>query len=177
MCLPYDNVEEADGCDPNTNGLKHTVWFNSRKNITAYPTPKAATTSDDLGIMEDDYTVTSGKPFKTLKHDVEISNLKYEGAAPGVGPFKVTGSLFIRGNKDVATGFAAQALYDPMVLVLQLGDGTRWPVGNADYPAKLKPMFDSKSVGSTDPRGWEIQFESYSTYPERLEAASIVPLV
>lgn len=177
MCLPYDAVEEADACDPNVNGLKNTIWFNSRKNITAYPTPKTATTSDDLGIMEDDYTVASGKPFKTLKHDVEISNFKSESSAPGVGPFKVSATIFIKGNKDVATGFAAQAAYDQMVFVLQLADGTRWPIGNADYPARVKMMFDSKSVGSTDPRGWELQIESFSTYPERLEAASIVPLV
>jgi len=177
FCLPYDNVTEADACDPNTNGIKNTVWFNSRKNVTAFPTAKATTTSDDLGIMEGDYTVTSGKPFKTLKHEVTISNFKTANVGAGVGPFKVECSLFVKGNKDVATGFAAQAAYDELVAVIQLTDGTRWPIGNADFPAKVTAMFDSKAVGATDPRGWEFKIESYQIYPERLEAASEIPLV
>ena len=177
FCLPYDAVTQADACDPNLNGLMSTVWFNSRKNITAYPTAKATTTSDDLGIMEDDYTVASGKPFKTLQHDHEISDLKHEGTAAGLGPFKVTAKLFVRGSKDVITGFAAQAQYDEMVFVAQLSDGTRWPIGNAQFPARVKAMFDSKAVGATDPRGWEFEITSMSVYPERLDPTSVVPLV
>lgn len=177
FCLPYDSVTQADACDPNLNGLRSTVWFNSRKNITAYPTAKTATTSDDLGIMENDYTVASGKPFKTLQHDHEVSDLKFEGVAPGVGPFKVTAKLFVRGSKDVIAGFAAQVQYDEIVAVLQLSDGVRYPLGNADFPCRVKAMFDSKAVGATDPRGWEFELTSMSVYPERLTALSAVPLV
>lgn len=177
MCLPYDPVTQADACDPNTNGLKATgVLFNSRKNVTAYPSQPTATTSNDLGALTGNYTVASGKPFVALEHDCEVSDIKLEGTAPGVGPFKVTCKLFIRGSKDVIDGFASQALYDEMVFVVPQSDGRRRPIGNADYPARVKPMFDSKSVGSTDPRGWEFEITSYSTYSERLDAASTVPI-
>lgn len=176
FCLPYDAVTQADACDTNLNGLKATAWFNSRKNITAYPTLKAATTSDDLGVLENDYTVASGKPFKTFALDHEVSDIKLEGAAPGVGPFKVTCKLFVRGNKDVIAGFAAQAQYDELVFVVQDSSGVRWPIGNADYPCRVKAMFDSKVVNATDPRGWEFELTSNSVYPERLESASVVPL-
>ena len=177
MCLPYDPVTQADACDPNANGLKATgVLFNSRKNVTAYPTQPTATTSDDLGALTGNYTVAVGKPFVALEHDCEVSDIKLEGTAPGVGPFKVTCKLFIRGSKDVIDGFAGQALYDEMVFVVPQSDGRRRPIGNADYPARVKPMFDSKSVGSSDPRGWEFEITSYSTYSERIAAASTVPI-
>jgi hypothetical protein len=178
FCLPYDAVTQADACDVNTNGIKASgILFNSRKNITAYPAQATPTTSDDLGVLAGDYTVTSGKPFVALAHDHEVSDIKLEGTAPGVGPFKVTAKLFVRGSKAVIDGFASQAQYDEMVFVIPQADGVRRVVGNADYPAKVKAMFDSKTVGATDPRGWEFEISSYSTYSERLSTASAVPIV
>ena len=176
FCLPYDNVTAADACDTNLNGVKQQVLLNSRKNITAYPTQKTSTTSDDLGVMEDDYTVAVGKPFTKLEADCELSDLKYESLGNGVGPFKVTAKLFVRGSKDVINGFAAQAIYDELVMVVTMSDGQRVTLGNADWPARVKAMFDSKAVGASDPRGWEFEITSYCKYPERLDAASVVPL-
>lgn len=177
FCLPYDAVTQADACDTNLNGLKATAWINSRKNITAYPQPNASpTTSDDLGVLTGDYTVASGKPFVAIGLDHEVSDIKLEGTAPGVGPFKVSGKLFVRGSKAVIDGFASQVLYDEVVLVVAQSDGTRRPVGNADYPCRIKPMFDSKVVGATDPRGWEFEFTSYSVYSERLGPLVTLPL-
>lgn len=177
FCLPYDAVTQADACDVNVNGLKTTAWINSRKNITAYPAgPGSPTGSDDLGILTGDYTVASGKPFVPIGLDHEVSDIKLEGVAPGVGPFKVTGKLFLRGSKAVIDGFASQVLYDDVVLVVAQSDGTRRPIGNADFACRVKPMFDSKVVGATDPRGWEFEFTSYSVYSERLGPLVEVPL-
>lgn len=177
FCLPYDEVTQADACDPNLNGLKATAWINSRKNITAYPAnPASPASSDEIGIQTGDYTVAVGKPFVPIAFDHEVSDIKLEGAAPGVGPFKVTGKLFVRGSKAAIDGFASQVLYDDVVLVVQQPDGTRRPIGNADFPCRVKPMFDSKTIGATDPRGWEFEFTSNSVYSERLGPLVTVPL-
>lgn len=176
LCLPYDAVTGADACDPNVGGLQSRILFNSRKNITAYPANVTKTTSDDLGVLTGNYSCTSGAEFQTLDLDHEVSDVKLEGAAPGVGPFKVTAKLFVRGTKNVIDGFAGQAQYDDMCFILPQSDGVRRPVGNASYPARVKAMFDSKTTTATDPRGWEFEIVSYSVYSERLETASTVPV-
>lgn len=178
LCLGYDKVEAAGACDVNIGGLKSTALFNSRKNITAYPTQITAATSKDLGVLEGAYTcTTTNDEFQAIMLDHEVSDIKLEGAAPGVGPFKVTAKLFVRGDKDEVEGFAAQAQYDEMVFVVTQSDGKRKPIGNADYPARVKAMFDSKTVSATDPRGWEFEITSYSVYPERLEDTVTIPVL
>ncbi len=178
LCLNYDIVESAGACDVNIGGLKSTALFNSRKNITAYPTPKTAVSSKDLGILEGAYTcVSTPLEFQSLSLDHELSDIKYVGAAPGIGPFKATCKLFVRGDKDEVEGFAAQAQYDEMVFIITQSDGKRKPVGNADYPARVKAMFDSKTVEATDPRGWEFEITSYCIHPERLDSTVVVPII
>ena len=177
LCLDYDAVDGSGACETNVNGLKEGILFNSRKNITAYPTAIAATSSKDLGILDGAYSCTSGSEFQTLNIDHEVSDVKLEGTAPGVGPFKVTANLFVRGSKEEVEGFAAQAQYDKMVFILPQSDGVRRVIGNADYPARVKAMFDTKNTESTDPRGWQFEISSKSVYPERLKSTATVPTI
>lgn len=172
----YDAVPASSPQNPNVNGLAPAVLLNSRENVTAYPANKTIATSNDLGIMTGDYTVTASKPFTALKLDHEVSNLKRENMGAGFGPVKTTVDLFVRGTTDEILGFMNQCIYDELVVVVKMADGKRVPLGNTDFPARIKAEFDSKTVSASDPRGYKFTIESYSKYGEELEAASVVPI-
>lgn len=172
----YDAVVAPSHQNPNANGLKPAVLLNSRENVTGYPAQSAITTSNDKGQLTGDYTVASGKPFTKLVLDHETSNVMHEGPGAGFGPFKTTCKMFVRGETKDIMGFAAQAQYDELVVIVTESDGTRKPIGNVDFPARITAKFDSKSTTASDPRGWEFEISSYSLYPEVLDAASVVPL-
>lgn len=177
LCLDYDPVTSAQACDPNVGGLQSGILFNTRSRITAYPAQITKVTAKDLGVLDGAYTTALGEEFQSLQLDHEVSDVKIEGNSAGMGPFKVTAKIFVRGSKDEVEGFAAQAQYDEMVFVLPQSDGVRRVVGNAQFPARVKGMFDSKTVTATDPRGWEFEVTSYSIYPERLKSTATVPVL
>jgi hypothetical protein len=175
--ITFGNLTESNCEDPNINGIKPKAYWNLRRNITAFPVQKTIATMADLGILEDDYIITATKPFYAIILDHEASDVKVEDPGAGYGPKKVTASIFIKGSKaDIDGWISAMSLEPDLVFVLEQSDGVRRPIGNADFPARLSAKFDSKSVGSTDSRGWEVEVSSYSIYSERLAADVAVPL-
>ena len=173
---PYAAVKAPSHQNPNENGLKPSVLINSRENVTAYPAQKTISSASDLGINTGDYTVTSGKPFTPVALDHETSNVMHEGPGGGFGPFKTTCKMFVRGSKADVDGFANQVQYDELVVVVTQADGTRKPIGNSDFPARINAKYDSKAVSASDPRGWEFEIVSFSKYAEVLDSASTIPL-
>lgn len=174
---PLDYDAPGGPCVENMNGLKQSALFNSRCNITDYPTQATMTTSKNKGQLTGSYTCTADKEFQVLILDHEVSDVKIEGQGAGFGPFKVSAKLFVRGTRDEIEGFCAQAQYDEMVFILPQTDGVRRPIGNEDFPARCMAKFDSKTVSATDPRGLEFEITSYSKYPERLLDAVTVPVI
>ncbi len=173
---PYAAVKAPSHQAPNVNGLKPSVLINSRENVLTYPVPKTIASASDLGIMTGDYTITTGKPFTPVALDHEVSNVMHEGPGGAFGPFKTSCKMFVRGSKADVDGFANQVQYDEIVAVIPQADGSRKPIGNADFPARVVAKYDSKSVSASDPRGWEFEIVSFSKYAEVLDSASVVPL-
>lgn len=176
--MDFVHVTSADADSKNVNGLKELVHFNERSNITAWPVQAASTDASNLGVKTGNYTVASGKPFKRVTIDHEVSIAKFEGQTDGAGPFKVSADLFIRGSKADIDGFCNALQYSPdMAFVIPQGDGVRVQIGNEDYPARVKAMFDSKETKASDPRGWKLEISSYSVFKDSLSSATLVPIV
>lgn len=165
-----------NSCPGDINGLKAELLFIDRSKVTDYPALGTLTSSEDTAELTGDYEVSSGAKFSPLPIEVEQSSYKFEPAGAGFGPFKVVATVFVKGSKKQALGIVSMLTYCRSIVVLKDANGERVPIGNADYPAYAKGMFDSKTASSNDPRGWEIEITSYTTFPAVLSAATVVPV-
>lgn len=166
-----------NSCPGDINGLKAELLFIDRSKVTDYPVLGTLASSEDVAELTGDYEVAVSAKFSPLPIEVEMSSYKHEAAGAGFGPYKTVATVFVKGSNKQVRGVVAMLNYCKAIYVLKDANGDRVPIGNADYPAYAKANFDSKTASSNDPRGWEIEITSYTTFPSVLSAATVVPIV
>lgn len=146
-------------------GIRKTVYAISKRHIVKWPVlPKVAKTSmKEIAIYQGDFELAADATFMRIDLSLNKGSLKYE--TQGEKPSRTIlnkGSFKHPYNDEDAAAFAAQAIADDLVFVVQQRNGKFRVLGNEMFETDVKVGGDT-GEGTTGEVGTTIEVEVADT--------------
>ena len=142
-------------------GVRNKVWVSPKKNIVGWPVlPKTVSASmRERAIYQGDFVMASDAVFKRIDLSLNKGAINYE--TQGEKPSRTIlnkGSFKHPYNDEDAAAFAAQAIADDLVFVVQQRDGKYRVLGNEMFETDVK-VSGGTGEGTTGEVGTTIEVE------------------
>lgn len=178
MCLTIEDLGGEDCNVINSPGTAQEGYYAFDSDIEEYSALGATIDSFEKSILRTvNFIMKTGKRFASIKLHVDQNSIQNEFMGEkGSGNFQNRARVFVLGNANDVAGFSAQVARRKTCWLFPLNDGSIAQIGTKEHPAYVKPMFDSLTDESADPRGWEFQVVSTDTHPWRFDPTLEIPL-
>lgn len=175
MCLPYINIAGATPCEPNSIGLIAKVNYIPRADIVTAPAEAASPTLiSQNGKLTGAFTLETGKFWKSLPIEVEVSEFMAEGNFKGrSGNYKISAPVKLSSTSEDAIGTMNQMPYDDVVVVIHATSGKRYVIGlGASSKVNVAPALKTQNTESSDGAGIDWVFAATSPKVYFLDSAT-----
>ena len=158
--IDYTNLTGPNGQEDNLGGSQQIVYYAPIRDFDTIiaPVPLATATTDaELVNISTDHIFSTGKMFLTAYTTEDKGELDYEVQGDPDGfSVKPVAKFFYPGAKEEILAFIAKAKNDQFIFMFPLADGTVLQVGSEQFPARIKPKWNS-ATNSAGVRGAEIE--------------------
>lgn len=160
MVLTLASLAGPNGTEDNIGGTKKKFYYAPVSQFTTITEPASfasATTYSLLSTNASVHVFSTGFCFLYIYITEDSGNVKYEAQGEVDGySMKPVFTMFYPGSKADAAGFARYCKNDNFICIVPHADGTLHQIGTADFPATIKPKYDS-GTNSSGRRGFEFE--------------------